>query len=1061
MTTFFYQNKRIAALAVLMILAVGISALVSIGRQEDPTITNIFATVVTPYPGADPARVESLVTEQIEDELKSISEIKEVKSTSRTGVSIVQIELAWDLPKARIEQIWSDVRDALTDASKKFPAGVPEPTFDDKRVGAFSAISAIQAAPGADTSQAVLRRYADLLADRIRGLSGTKQVRIYGAPTEEILVTIDPHKITSLGLKVDQVSAAIANADTKVRAGQVRGAKRDFLIQVTGEIKSLERLRNIPVSSSASGQIVRLTDIADVKRAVREPATSLAYVDTRRAILVAAKMEDNRQVDQWMHQIRQLLKGYESELPAGLEHRLLFDQSEYTFERLASVLSNLLLGVLLVVSVLFVTLGWRSALIVAAILPLASLMSIAGLQIVGIPIHQMSIAGLIVALGLLVDSGIVMTDEIRKRLETGEDRFMAVGMSVRRLAVPLLASTATTALAFTPMALLPGPAGDFVGAIAVAVIIMLASSLLLALTITSALAGWLLVANDPGKRTSLLATGFKSQAIASAFSRSLDLALRYPKTAILAAMVLPVIGFGALPTLKEQFFPGVDRNQFYVQVKLPDGTAIARTKQVAKRVEQIVRRQGDVRNVYWVIGESAPAFYYNMLSDQDNESSFAEALVTTTAPRATEAILPTLQRELDRELPQARIIVRGLVQGPPVPAPIEIRVVGQNLDVLRQISEQVRAIMVQVPEVIQARTNLSGGAPKLFVDISEEKTRLAGTDLASIAGQLEALLEGALGGTLIETSEELPVRVRVGTNFRGSIDALRDMNVLASDALGRAAKGLYPGIPLSALGAIRLRPAESPIFRIDGARVGTIQGFVHRNVLPEEALKKIKLKIAESGLVLPAGYHFAYGGDADARAEVLGNLLSVAGMIVALTFAVIVLTFGSYRFSLIAGLVIVLSIGLSGLALAAFLYPFGIMAVIGLIGSIGVSINAAIILITALQKNDNAMAGHKDAIRDVVVAQSRHIISTTVTTFGGFIPLILAGGGFWPPFAMAIAGGVLLSTIVSFYFVPPAVAIAVSRRTGEPTLSVVSAAGSDTDFSAATGDRVATAKAAA
>jgi multidrug efflux pump subunit AcrB len=241
MATFFFRNKRIVALSVLMILAAGISALVSIGRQEDPTITNIFATVVTPYPGADPARVESLVTEKIEDELRSIPEIKEVKSASRTGISVVQIELAWNLSKPRIEQIWSEVRDALTDAARAFPAGVPEPVLDDDRVGAFAAISALQAVPGAMVSPGVMRRYAEILQDRLRALQGTKQVRVYGARDEEILVEIDWRKLVSLGLEVEQVSRAIQNADTKVKAGQIRGSKADLLVEVAGEIKSLDR----------------------------------------------------------------------------------------------------------------------------------------------------------------------------------------------------------------------------------------------------------------------------------------------------------------------------------------------------------------------------------------------------------------------------------------------------------------------------------------------------------------------------------------------------------------------------------------------------------------------------------------------------------------------------------------------------------------------------------------------------------------------------------------------------------------------------------------------------
>ena len=314
---------------------------------------------------------------------------------------------------------------------------------------------------------------------------------------------------------------------------------------------------------------------------------------------------------------------------------------------------------------------------------------------------------------------------------------------------------------------------------------------------------------------------------------------------------------------------------------------------------------------------------------------------------------------------------------------------------------------------------------------ARRRARLAGLDLGSIARQLEASLEGSVGGSLIEASEELPVRLRVGKEGRNRVEAIRRFDVLAPSAAASVSNGQYPGIPLTALGTISIKPAKTPIFRRDGERVNTVQGYVQRNVLPEEALKTIQQRIAESGLVLPAGYRFEAGGDADAREEVLSGLLSVAGIVVALTVATIVLTFNSFGLAAIAGAVIILSVGLSALTLAVFGYPFGIMAVIGLIGSIGVSINAAIIIITALQGDADARRGDRLAIRRVVAAQGRHIISTTVTTFGGFLPLILAGGGFWPPFAMAIAGGVLLSTIVSFYFVPPAFAIFAGRRRTE------------------------------
>ena len=1040
MDTLFFRQKRLFALALLVVLSVGASALLTIGRQEDPTITNLFATVITPYPGATPDRVEALVTEKIEEELREIAEIKEITSVSRTGISSVQVELSEFISDAEVEQTWSEIRDALADAALQFPEGVPDPTFDDDRTGAYTAISAVVAREGREVPLSIVSRTAEQLQDRLRGVLGTEFVKLFGEAEEEVRVTLDPTALASLGLSVDQVAAAIARADAKVEAGRVRGASADYLVEVTGEIETLDRIRQVPVGTSAAGPIVRVGDIAEVQRALKTPPETLALINGTRAVVVAARMEPDLQVDSWMAAIRSQMAAFEAGLPAGLEHRMLFDQSDYTRERLGGLGENLIIGVSLVVLVLLITLGWRAALVVAVVLPLTSLLSLAVLQRLGVPIQQMSVTGLIVALGLLVDSAIVMTDEIKRRRAAGRPMLEAVGGATRRLAVPLLASTVTTVLAFMPMALLPGPAGDFVGSIAISVIVMLSASLLLALTITPALAGFLLPEPDPARKTRWWRDGARGGLVGQLFTRSLDLSLRHRALGILVALVLPVVGFGAFPTLTAQFFPGVERNQFYVQVSLPDGTAIGETRAAAARVDAILWDAPEITDVHWFVGESAPAFYYNMMADRDGVPGFAEALVTTRSAAATKAVIPDLQKALDRAAPEAQVLVRDLVQGPPVGAPVEMRLVGPSLSELQVLGDRARAILSEIPEVTHTRADLLGGAPKLVFDLDEDKVRLAGLQLADVARQLEALLEGATGGSLVEGTEQLPVRVRIGAAERATAERIAALTVMPPAGSARSRDGDFAGIPLLALGELRLVPSDSPISRRNGERVNTVQAFVQLGVLPEEVLAKLKATLDAQPLALPPGYRIEWGGDSDARAETVRNLMSPIGLIVTLMVATIVLTFNSFRLSLIAGLVSVLSMGLSLLALAVFQYPFGIQALIGVIGSIGVSINAAIIIMTALQQDPRASLGDRAAIRDVVLASSRHIVSTTVTTFGGFLPLILEGGGFWPPFAMAIAGGVLLSTVVSFYLVPPLYSLAIGRR---PIAARVPAGGTD------------------
>ena len=1014
-----WREPRIVALALLVVVAAGVSALLSIGRQEDPTITNLFATVTTPYPGAEPARVEALVTAEIEEALREIAEIDVIESTSATGISLVSIDLVETLAEPEIERAWTDIRDALSDTVPRLPQGAGAPELDTDGAGAFGAIVALTPQRLA-VPMTLVGRYGEALGDVLRNVPGTSVVSLYGLPEEEITVTLDPDRAMALGLSAASVAQAVQAADAKLRAGEVTGASDELVIEVTGEIETLARLEAIVLREGPDGTTLRLGDIAGIARGPRLPMSEMALRNGQPAVLVAAKLEDGLQVDIWAAGIRDALARFEATLPSGMAAELVFDQSTYTAKRLAEVGSNMALGVGLVVAVLFVTLGLRAAVIVAVILPVVSLASLATMNAIGLPIHQMSVTGMIVALGLLVDAGIVMTDEIARRLRNRVPRARAVADSVGRLTMPLFASTATTALSFTPMILLPGPAGDFVGSIALAVVIMLGWSFVVAITITPAIAGWVL---PVGARSGGLASG----ALGRAFAASLRWSVSNPIRSIALALVLPVLGFASLPFLTAQFFPGVDRDQFTIEIDLAPGSALNATRGVVARLDRALAETRGIESVTWVLGRSAPAFYYNISTGRDGAPGFAHALIRTASPAATETILRDLQRRLPTLAPEAQVLVRGLVQGPPVEAPVELRIVGQDIAVLRQEGARLRRLVSEQDVVTLARASITEGAPKVVFDVDEAEARRLGLSLSDIAGQLEVALVGRTGGSLVEGTEALPIRVRLGDPLRADPAAVADLGLLPAGAAAIAATGAYPALPLSAIAQMRLEPGQGTITRRNGERVNTVQGFLSRGVLPEEALAGVRAAMATQGFVLPAGYRLDIGGDSDARSSTLDNLLAPLGLIVTLSIALVVMTFRSFRLAAVALAVSGLSAGLSMLALAVFDFPFGINAIIGLIGSIGVSINAALIIMTSLQDSPEAAAGDPQAMTGVVMDSSRHIVSTTITTVGGFLPLILAGGGFWPPFAMAVAGGVLLSSIVSFYFTPAAFRLVYAR----------------------------------
>ncbi len=1008
-----FHHSRYFALLIICVLAVGINSFSNIPRQEEPTLTNFAGTITAFYPGATPDRVEALVTKPLEDELRKISELNKLQSVSSTGVAFLNIRLDDTLPKAELERVWSEIRDAMADAAALFPPGAGAPSFDNDRLQSFTAIVAISGSEDTQIPRSLLGRLAEDFADQARNLQGTKFAEVFGEPVEEIRVAVNEDALISRGLSLAQVAAALQAADAKIASGRSTGAGMDMLIELAGDFDSLTRIREVIVNTAANGSATRISDLGRVYKAEVTPPPSMVMVQGRPGMLIGVAMEDGRQVDRWSAQFQEMLDEFIHNAPASIVIEKTFDQSDYARSRLIDVSQNLAIGIVLVLLVLLFTLGWRAAIVVAIILPLCGLISIVVMERTGMALHQMSICGLIVALGLLVDGSIVMTDEVRKRLLEGQSPYEAIAESVKRLRVPLLSSAITTILAFMPMAIMPGPGGDFIGAVAQSVIIMLIASTVLALVVTPVLAAWLLPRSAEASRH-WYTGGIDSGRAGQALSNAMDWSLHHPVAAIALSLSLPITGFMSFSTLTAQFFPGTDRDQMYIQVKLADGRSIDDTLELVQKMDQRLRSDALIRRVDWTLGESAPPFYYNMYRSKEGIASWAEALVMTRDAKQTDDLIRSLQEELDAAHPEARIVVKGIFQGPPVSAPLEIEIHGSNLDVLQQLGEQLRQRMDRTPHVIHTATDLIGGAPKVVFHLDEERLRLANLQLVDAANALNDALRGRVGGEVLEGTERLPVRVRLDESDWGTPDQIADIRLPLSSATGAVA-----GLPLSALGRPELEPSQSPITRLDGVRINTVQGFITRGVLPEEALKLLRADLEADPIDLPPGYKLVYGGDADERAEVVAKIMAPMGLIMSALLATIVLTFNSWRLAAVSVLVCVCSMGLSLLSLALFQYPFGIMSMVGVIGSIGVSINAAIIILTALQASPGAMQGSPYAIRTVVMDSSRHIVSTTVTTFGGFLPLILEGSQFWPPFAMAIAGGVLLSTIISFFMVPP------------------------------------------
>ena len=1021
----YIRNGRFLALTVALIVVAGLSSLATLPRTEDPRVLNRVSLIFTPFPGATAERVEALVSEPIENEMRRMPEVRTVTSISKPGLSVVTVELKDSVTETAT--IWSDARDHLADVEATLPAGVGNSRFDDDRGYAYTTQVALTWTGPGERDMGVLRRYAKELQTRLRGVSGTDIVDIIGDPGEEVLVSIDPVRLTAAGLSTQQVLEAINNADAKVAAGQITNSTLTMDIEVAGEILSEERLRSVALFTNDLGETVHLRDVADVRIAPVEPPDEVALIHGEPGVVVAVRMLNDLRIDTWRASIEEVLNQFRPVMASNIGMEVIFDQSGYTDQRLGGLAANVATGFIIILAVLFVTLGARAAIIVALALPLTALFTLACMRYFGLPIHQMSVTGLVVALGIMVDNAIVMVDTIQQRRQQGKRALRAVVESISHLWLPLAGSTLTTILAFAPIVLMPGPAGEFVGGIGLSVMFALVGSYLISHTLIAGFAGRF-IRPCSNNETGFLSQGLKLPAMSAWFENAVITALKRPVVTMLAVSAVPVAGFLAATTLTEQFFPPSDRDMFHIEVHMPPQTSVRGTEAVVKRVAAKLEAEPDIEAQHWFVGRNAPSFYYNMLQRKDGSPNFAQAMIKASSFRAANRLVIDLQSSLDREVPEAQVVVRKLEQGPPFNAPVELRLYGPNLERLAALGDEIRLHMSEVVDITQTRASLESAKPKVVLSTREEVARQTGLELTDLAGQLEASLSGRVSGSMLESTEELPVRVRVGNGARESLNDLQAV-YLAPGA--RNGPDEFSGMPVAAIFDVSLEPARGAIARRNGQRVNTLEAYISAGVLPETVLNRLNTRLEEAGFTVPAGYTLEVGGESSERNEAVGNLLANVGVIMALLVLVVVLSFNSFRLSAIIFAVAAQSAGLGMLSVWLFGYPFGFTVIIGLLGLMGLAINAAIVILAELKSNHQAVVGDSHAIVAGVMSCTRHITSTTITTLGGFMPLILEGGGFWPPFAVAVAGGTVLTTLLSFFFAPAAFALFARHRAFE------------------------------
>ncbi len=1011
MTTLFYKLPRLTLLAVFVAIISGLFAVLTLGRQEDPTLVERYGFVLTTLPGADAERMEATVTEPIERRLLELPEIAELKSSSRANVSQISLDIDEGLSPAEVDNAWTLIRQQVQLAEADLPNGASRPFVRRVYVGAATMSVALTWEGEGEPELAVMGRLSELLEDRFRGLNATDETDIMGLPEEEVRVVADPEDLAAAGLSLNDAARIIAAADAKAPAGELRGDRSNVGLEIGGEFDGVARIRSVPLVQRPDGTALRVGDVADVQKSVEDPPTKLAFSNGKRAIFVTAYIQSNQRVDVWARSARALVAEFAETVPADIGVTPIFDQSKYTESRLNGLAQNLLVSALLVFAVLFFVMGWRAAIVVGMALPLTVALVLTLFNFFSYPLHQMSVTGLVISLGLLIDNAIVVVDEYDQERLHGHTILEAIDRSLKKLFGPLAASTLTTALAFAPIAAMPGGAGEFIGMIGTSVVFAVVMSFIIAMTIIPALAGMLDRPPKPGERSLFWRDGIKLHFLTDGYRWSIERVLRNPLLGILMGVVPVAAGFYLAGQLPSQFFPQTERDQFQLDITLNPQATIFEARDTAQEVSNFLLDQyPDIEGIHFVVGEPGPRVYYNSFNNTEGLPGFANGFVQLGNAETTRVIVSDIQATLRREFPQAQILATPFEQGPPSPAPIAFFLRGENLATLNELGNEARAILATTPGVTYTVARLKTGAPIVTLEADETATAMSGLRLTGLAGDIRAELEGVPAGSILEGIEELPVRVIAPDERRTEIADLR------SKTIGNARPGL--GTPISALGDLTLAPQTAEIIRSDGRRVNEIFAYVDPYALPDPINAEFKRKLDEAGFELPPGYDWIEGGTASNQSEAMANLAALTVPLVLVMLGAVALVFNSFRMAFLVMGVGFMSMGLAFAGVWMFNLPLGFNAILGGLGLLGISINGTIVVLALLNGNEAARNDDVIAQREVVVAATRHIVATTLTTMGGFVPIILQGDVFWMPLATGIAGGVAGSAILALYFTP-------------------------------------------
>lgn len=989
------KNAQFTLTIVILAVLVGIVSYFSMPRSEDPQFDIPITLIEVIYPGASPQDIETLIVKPFEEEFNNIENIKSIESQVKSDGTRIKVVFFHGV---NVDLAFNEIKLAVASVKPRLPDGVQD-------------ILVIKATP---TSVAITQMalwsepldykkmefYAKKLEKRLEAITGIKKADIWGYPTQVIAIEFDLDLLKHYGLSVNQISDVLQRRAFNITPGFIDASSRRFNVKTSGNFQALSDLKETVIFANKN-LALKLTDVATVEFDSLKPSY-LSYYNKKPVILITAEQRAHTNIFSLTDQVNKEIEQFKLLLPTEIKLEVMFEQADSVSTRVNGFFDNLWQGLILVGIMSLLFLGIREAVVVMAVIPLSFLIAIGWLDFSGYGLQQMSIVGLIIALGLLVDNAIVVTESIHREKAKFANLKEAAASGAGKVGWAITTGTVTTMFAFLPMLMLSSDTGDFIRSMPVTVVLVLLASLLLALTFTPLLASKLF-SNKASKFKTL--QHFVNLFSANVYAKLLNVLLKNKTVVIVIFVGALALMFSLFSQVGLSLFPKAEKPLLLVNVKTPSNSSLNYTNKVMQDMAETLKDYPLIQEVALNVGNSNPRIYYNEIPKR-GVANYGQALVVLK--EFEEAKVATLVNQLRTEFAkwhQAEISIKEFTQGPVTDQPITVRLMSESLTDLTQVANDLTRYLAKQKGVINIDNPIGEANSELQMKIDYEKAAMANVDILQLEQMLQNIVSGRAVGQFSDVNgESYPILTRAN---KDNLALLERANVVSRTG---------DLIPLKQLVEKKLNKGQTEFYHYQKQRMAKVSSDVSANYSVAD-LTQGAVDYLEQ-YQLPAGMYYTLGGEEESRQESFAGLSQIMIITAVGIFAVLVLQFKSFMQPLVIFSSIPFAIAGSVIGLYIFNLSFSMMAFVGLISLFGIVVNNAIILIDTANRNLAEMKEKRDAIIDASVTRFTPILLTTLTTIGGLLPLTILGGGLWQPLGVVLISGLCVSAIASFLLVP-------------------------------------------